>query len=404
MLGPRIVGLSCIGAYLLLAACVALPLPTAAADEQVEIVEPFEYSAAPIASMLGFKFAALAGIDPDHPLADGANGQTLSLFGREGLIAESSSDYAATDCAPASNAADVFAEIEDRARTTSIVIINESHERSEHRGFIAEVGRRLRPLGYNTLAIETLANPVSGTAEQRPPPFQRLPSLPYFEDADGYYLSEASFGRLGRLSKTLRYRLLAYEPNTVIQNGSMTRTERISIREEGQATNLAAFLQNHPDAKLLVHVGYSHAGEVPLADGTRWMAARLKEKIGIDPLTISQTTCRGGAESIRLATLPASEPVGRFDLVIDHPRARFDRGRPIWRKLAGDRPVSIPARLHPSTGWRVIEARPVGEPSTSVPMDRVAIRAGEDVALMLPPGRYGLRIIDVPTNAALAGN
>jgi hypothetical protein len=43
----------------------------------------------------------------------------------------------------------------------------------------------------------------------------------------------------------------------------------------------------------------------------------------------------------------------------------------------------------------VIEARPLGEPDLSVPMDRVAIRPGEDIALLLPPGRYALRAIDV---------
>ena len=43
----------------------------------------------------------------------------------------------------------------------------------------------------------------------------------------------------------------------------------------------------------------------------------------------------------------------------------------------------------------MIEARPVGEPAASVPLDRVAIHAGEDMALMLPPGRYALRAVDV---------
>ncbi len=42
-----------------------------------------------------------------------------------------------------------------------------------------------------------------------------------------------------------------------------------------------------------------------------------------------------------------------------------------------------------------IEARPVGEPVASVPLDRTAIRAGYDVALMLPPGRYRLRVVDI---------
>lgn len=91
--------------------------------------------------------------------------QTLSLFGREDLIADISDDYRATQCAAAS-ARNVFDDIEERAGKTSIVIINESHERSEHRGFTAVVVRRLRSLGYNTLAMEVLANPHPDTAEQ----------------------------------------------------------------------------------------------------------------------------------------------------------------------------------------------------------------------------------------------
>ena len=125
------------------------------------------------------------------------------------------------------------------------------------------------------------------------------------------------------------------------------------------------------------------------------MAARLKEKTGIDPLTISQTTCRGGSDRLGLSVPPAGEPAGMFDLIVDHPEPRFEQHRPKWRTWLSDQAVSIPKALRPAAGWRVIEARPVSETSASVPMDRVAIRPGEDVALMLPPGRYKLRIIDV---------
>ena len=48
------------------------------------------------------------------------------------------------------------------------------------------------------------------------------------------------------------------------------------------------------------------------------------------------------------------------------------------------------------SGWRIIEARPFDETVSSVPLDRVAIRPTDDVALMLPPGRYQLRLIDLP--------
>lgn len=365
-------------------------------NARVTLLKPFELASASSVSPVMSKVADLAKIDPAHPLDGDMAMQTLSLFGREDLIAGSSGNYRANRCASLSASTNVLDEIERRARQTSVVIVNESHERSEHRGFTAEIASRLRALGYDTLAMETLSNPQAGTPERFLPAFVARPGQPYLEDSDGYYLSEAGFGRLGRRAKALGYQLLPYEINS---NGGLgddaSPDQQIAVREETQARNLAAFLTEHPGAKLLIHVGYSHAAEVPQADGTKRMAARLKEKTGINPLTISQTSCRGGSNMVHFASLPADEPAGEYDLVVDHPSPRFVRGRPAWRNLAGDRPVAIPRALRPKRGWRIVEARPIGEPVTSVPMDRVAIRPGESIALMLPPGRYNLRIIDV---------
>lgn len=361
----------------------------------VRFVGPVERVAAASLPEQSPTITLLAAIDPMHPLDQEAAGQTLSLFGREDLIAASSTDYQANRCAPLKAAPDVLTKIERRARKTSVVIINESHERSEHRGFSTALATRLRPLGFDTLALETLSPSMPGTPEQYLPSFVRQPTLPYFEDGDGHYLSEAGYGRLGRRAKALGYHLLAYEFIDEHQAADATMEQRIATREEGQARNLAAYVHDHPGAKLLIHVGYSHATEAPRADGTRWMAARFKEMTGIDPLTISQTVCRGGSGKVQLSALPADEPAGTFDLVVDHPTARFVHGRPAWRQQAGDLPVSIPRALYPTNGWTVVEARPVGEPAASVPMDRIAIRAGDDVALMLPPGRYQLRVIDM---------
>jgi len=350
---------------------------------------------------LALKLDNLARIDPADPLAGDNAEQTLSMFGREDLVAAGSADYSATGCNPVTPAVDPLTEIERRARQTSIVIINESHVRSDQRGFIAVVAKRLRAIGYDTLAMETLSHNAPNLKAAFQSPFIRQPNLPYLSDDDGFYLSEAGFGRLGRTAKALGYRLLPYE---MIFTGpppaGETPAQQTIKREEAQATTLAAFVKAHPNAKLLVHVGYDHALEVPTADGNSWMAARLKARTGIDPLTISQTTCRGGGDTTRLSQLPSSEPRGSFDLVVDHPPARFVQGRPAWRVAAGDQPVAIPAALVPASGWRVIEARPVGEPATSVPMDRVAIRHGETIALMLPPGRYQLRAIDIKRPAA----
>ncbi len=285
-----------------------------------------------------------------------------------------------------------------RARATSVVIVNESHERSEHRGFTASLLTRLRAVGYSGLAVEALANPAPDTPMRHRPSFVREPRLKFFQSDDGYYLTESAFGRLGRKAKGLGYALLPYEERVGTETVSTARSDDISAREEAQADALATWLREHPDKKLIVHVGYNHAREVPQKNGDRWMASRLRFKTGIDPLTISQTTCRGGGLTSRFAALPIAEPPGSFDLLVDHPTARFVRGRPAWRITAGDRPVTIPIGLRPVKGWRVIEARRDGEPTTAVPMDRVAIRGGEDVVLMLPPGRYRLRVLD-PTSA-----
>ncbi|WP_242181635.1 hypothetical protein [Sphingomonas sp. CARO-RG-8B-R24-01] len=364
-------------------------------DGTVVLIAPVAVtSVAQLPGMLANKVEHLAQIDPDHPVGPDSDLQTLSLFGREDLIAPSSPSYTPTHCAPLASATPVLAEIARRARETRIVIINESHERSEHRGFSARVARALRPLGYDVLALETLSNPPADVPARYLPSFRLHPERNYFADDDGHYLSEAGYGRFGRTAKTLGYTLLAYE-DVREPSPSATPAEQIATREELQATLLAAFVASHPRAHLLVHVGYSHAAEVPQAGGARWMAARLKQKTGIDPLTISQTTCRGGGATTRLAVLPAGQPAGSFDLVVDHPGARFVQCRPEWRRAASDQLVAIPRALYPLHGWRVIEARPLGEPDLSVPMDRVAIRPGEDVALLLPPGRYALRAIDV---------
>lgn len=361
----------------------------------VILLEPYETAVPKPGTLEDIRLQALARIDPADPLAGKPNLQTFSLFGREDLIAETSYSYQPTPCVPGNENGDVLEGIVEHARNTSVVIINESHERSEHRGFTTALLGPLRVEGYTALALEALSNPPPDTLSNDSLSFIRDPSLAYLEDDDGYYIGEAGFGRLGRTAKRLGYSLVPYETQYSALDANISRAESIARREEAQATALASWIGEHPGEKLIVHVGYSHANEVLTARGDSWMAMRLKAKTGIDPITISQTTCRGGGTISRVAALPAVESAGTFDFVIDHPTARFVHSRPAWRVAAGDVPVSIPDILRQTNGWRVIEARPDGEPETSVPMDRVAIRPGEDVALMLAPGRYRLRIVDV---------
>lgn len=317
---------------------------------KVILLPPYEAATVKEGTLDAFRFQALARFDPSDPMAGEANLQTLSLFGREDLIAATSDDYRPTACLAARGDEQVIDTIVQRARETSVIIVNESHERSEHRGFTATLLGRLHAEGYTALAVEALSNPGPNTPKQYQPSFMRDPSLPYLEDEDGYYVGEAAFGRLGRTAKRLGYTFVPYEAQNDGSSANLSRSDGIAVREEAQSTALAAWIGAHPGAKLIVHVGYNHAREVPDTDDNRWMASRLKAKTGFDPLTISQTTCRGGSAVDRIATLPADEPTGTFDLVVDHPTARFIHGRPAWRVATGDVPVAIPESVRPLKG------------------------------------------------------
>lgn len=132
----------------------------------VRFVGPVERVAATSLTELSSSLEQLAAIDARNPPSGGDTGQTLSLFGREDLIAATSTYYKPNGCAPSKTTSHVLAEIERRARQTSIVIVTESHERSEHRGFSTALATRLRPLGYDTLALEALSPSMPDTPTQ----------------------------------------------------------------------------------------------------------------------------------------------------------------------------------------------------------------------------------------------
>jgi hypothetical protein len=328
--------------------------------------------------------------------------QTHSMLGREDRIADHHAEYRPIQCTADSSGIvgdqAIIEEIVRRAASTRVVIVNESHLVTRHRGFSAAVVTRLAREGFNIFAAETFSNPRDATA-----PVVEGAALTYPRDSDGFYLKEAAFGRLVRAAKRARYRLAEYEENSPKTENDPTATSPrgIARREQGQAENLASILAKAgPEARMVIHVGYSHASEVPFADDAgevhNWMAARLKALTGIDPFTISQTVCRGGGPLSRLG-IPPTEHKDRFDIVVDHPLERFQDGRPVWRLTIGDRAVPIPIGLVPQEGYRIIEARKEGEPVEAVPMDRVAVYAGEKVQLMLPPGRYWLRSVSIKT-------
>jgi hypothetical protein len=80
-------------------------------------------------------------------------------------------------------------------------------------------------------------------------------------------------------------------------------------------------------------------------------------------------------------------------MVVSHPVEAFVDHRPRWRREAGDIPTDIPPSLRPTDEPLVIEAFAWGEPFDAVPVDRVFVEPGEDLPLLLPPGRYRVRAV-----------
>ena len=326
--------------------------------------------------------------------------QTLSMLGREDLVAAPPHPGYPQQVCAAGPGIDPVDAIIDGARKTNIVIINEAHDNSRHRAFIEQVALALQDEGYTHFAAETFTHVLGDF------PFEMnaSPDKPYIANASGYYIFEPVFGRMLRRLKSVGFIFVAYEgrPDQYILPEGAPVEDSIAEREEAQAVNLIAkIFGENPDTKVIIHVGFSHASEEVIHVNTRsikWMAARLKEKTGIDPLTISQTHCSGNTETTRLSTVPtklneegkASVSPAHFDLAIDHPIPTYTKNRPDWRRANADEEVSVPSSLLPKDKRVIIEAWYADEPLYAVAMDRVLIFPGENIPLLLPPGKFRL--------------
>lgn len=313
---------------------------------------------------------------------------------------------------------DAIAEIVARARETRIVILNEAHNSPRDRAFGLEVARALRPLGYSFLAAEAFDNPGGGGG--KPSTVEQLNRDGFVRGSTGHYTRDPVFSGFVRVAMRLGYRPVSYEQTMEQGAGATTTRERgISVREEAEAQNLyAAAFRDRPDVKMLIYVGYSHVAEAPIGSAGHanlWMAARLKQLTGIDPLTIDQTSVTDTSPQALVAYEAAAarisspsvfvskgKPVvlGQFapaavDLQVVHPRRTYKDGRPVWLATLGGTPLAVPAALLPTHGRRLIQAFDFDAPADAIPLDQVLIEAGRPVPkLMVPMGKVRLAVQD----------
>lgn len=307
---------------------------------------------------------------------------------------------------------DALAVIADQARGRRIVVLNEAHDDPEHRAFALSVAKALRPLGYSLLAVETFNN----DSEAARTDMTALAQRGYPNRSTGAYIGDPVFGDFVRQSLTLGYVPVAYEQTYGERKAEAG--DAIDAREEAQATHLAAIIMARPEARMLVYVGYHHVAKRPLDENGethRWMAARLWQKTGIDPLCIDQTNLGTTAETRwgRVLRDAARDPAARMpiilfdkgrplrvgpwrdavDLQVVEPAVRVVRGRPAWLTGMGRHLVRPDTGLVPTHGRALVQAYLDGEQADAVPVDQVVLEKGSPRWFMLPnrPVRYVTR-------------
>lgn len=314
----------------------------------------------------------------------------------------------------ASSAEDALQAIVNAAKTRQIVILNEAHHVSMNRAFAMRLARELRKLGFEYMACETFSDPIGASGDTAPPPIPLGKGYP--RQGDGPYLRDPYFAEFMREAIRDKWKFVAYEYDA--SDTGASRSERIRRREEGQANNLIErIFRNNPTAKVFIYVGFAHAAKVEIPYGATqeiWMAARLKAKTGIDPITIDQSgmyvrSDRTRTPPVLVAAIEQHKPRAPFVLrdaagkpmVFGWPQGAIDfqvmfpdyaafGDTTSWRvSLAERRPQPIPTELLPKEGRRMIYAFHANEPNDAFPADTVLVEAGKPVpTFMLPKGQF----------------
>jgi hypothetical protein len=283
----------------------------------------------------------------------------------------------------------VVERLAELARGARLVIVNEAHDRPRHRELTRQLAIALRAQDFRYFAAEAFTDAATRRPQEK---FGRV-------DA-GVLALEPAFGALIRTVKEQGYELVSYADAPQARAGDAATADAIAAREEAQAANLVTrIFSDDPRAKALIHVSASHAAEVRLPTAGRdlaWMAARLKQKTGFDPLTIDQVHCAASGDSVELAAPTAQMPAGAFDVAVAYPPERFFRGRAQWRIDAGAIAIELPATLV-ADHRTIVEARYENEPPDAIPLDRLLLGPGESLPLLLPLGR--IRLIQLHEDA-----
>lgn len=306
--------------------------------------------------------------------AGGPMAEMLALMGREDLIGRPQRRAEPPRCA--APARDPLDHVRQAAAGKRAVILIEDGNQPRHRAFLLPLVPALAADGFTVYAADALSAGPGRAA---------FPGVPLI--TEGVLARDPVYGRLLRQVKASGFEIIEGEggwtpPSDLFR---LTPEGLAARRADMLASRLAGEVFDRPGApRVIVHLSRNPGQEA---------LARLEERIeaatGKAPLSVQMTDCHP-PEAPR-APLPAGPgEEGLSDIRIGEPVAAFRQGRPTWRRQLGDREVAVPEGFLGHAEPVILEVRREGETSLAVPEDRLLLLPGENLPLMLPPGRYRL--------------
>ncbi|CAM3983491.1 hypothetical protein [Pseudoalteromonas byunsanensis] len=207
---------------------------------------------------------------------------------------------------------DALDEITALAKKNRLLMVNEAHHIPKHRWLTKELLIRLKREGYSYLALEALAKKDE----------QRINKQGYATNKSGIYMRDPAFSELISVAKELGYTLVSYDKYSYDRE------------KEGAENIINKTFALDPDAKVIVHCGYSHIDE------KHKLASILAANLHIDPLTIDQTALL----STHIPDIYKNTPVvfksdteqywqptnSHFDIAVYWPAQTQITNRPAW--------------------------------------------------------------------------
>jgi hypothetical protein len=282
------------------------------------------------------------------------------------------------------------------AEESRVLMINESHSEIGTRALILEILPVLRESGFRYVAFEALAGPKDlsdrvGAVSTLPLDDKDLVARGYPLDSNkaGFYLREPIFGEIIRDSIRLGFGLVAYDPRSFSSRED---------REEKEARNLKAFLDEHPRDRLLVIAGYSHIWK-----NGGWMADRLRKMGDYRITSVDQIDGWGGCEGTKgLKSYPyilkRKDSNSKYwayqagtDLTVLNVLNNERGVKGSWLTLNGSRrQVTLPNSICNERVPCMVSATSISELPNAVPADRLVVLGSEKPILYLSLGTYRL--------------